>query len=864
MRVTGPEGLCDVPDSGHAEAGMYQAIGGVPPQEQDTTVESTLMSRPALTIDITPPDPDAPQALALTAQPARSIRTWRPGRLPVAPGPLIGREWELSAIRHSLLSDDVRLLTLWGPAGIGKTRMALAVCADEELGRAFKDDIVFVDLAPVREPSNVMAAIAEAFGFGDASNPLLLDEVASPLSHRQVLLVLDNFEHVLEFAPQLAQLLVSCPSLKVLATSRAALRLRWEHAFPIPPLPVPYRTLPNDAQSAAAYAGVAMFVERARAARPDFQLTDANASVVADLCARLDGLPLALELAAARTQGLPLLVLLKRLDDRLALLQSGAPDLPARQQTLRRALTWSYDLLDADQQKLFRRLAVFVEGFSPEAAEAVCAEPGSEIDVLEGLSTLVHHSLLRLEETADGEARYSMLATIRDYGLEHLARSDEAEEIRRRHVAFYLTLAEDAEPRLWGPEQVEWLELLELEHGNLRAALRWAIVCGEVEQGMRLGAALRRFWSIRGHLTEGRSWLRLLTMPQPSHIEPDHARGLAAAAAGWLAEDQGDYAEAASLQEQSLTLCRKVGDKPGIANALHRLGVLAKYADDAVTARSRFEESLAIFRSIGFNEGTPLVVHDLGILCLDQGDFASAREYFDQSLAIRREVGDIRGIALALLGLARVTLSQGDLAHARTQLEEALTTLRKLGDHQSIASVLEVFACLAARHGGTARALRLVGAAESLRTTVGAQPSPDWRSDLEEHHAHTRGELGDAASAAAHAEGRAMALDDAIQLCLEQQTLARASDLPPGEIVVNGVLEEFTRREREVIELAVRGWSNRQIATELVISERTAEGHIHNILGKLQLDSRAQLVAWGARLGLVMAEKDLPSRGLVS
>jgi predicted ATPase/DNA-binding CsgD family transcriptional regulator len=855
MGSLGPEGLCDVQTWSQVEPGTDQTGGALPPT-RDNASDSIQVIGEGFALEMTS---------AQTSLAVRPTRAWRTGRLPIAPGPLIGRDWEMAAIRELVLQEDVRLLTLWGPAGIGKTRLALAVAADEELAQAFKDDIVFVDLAPIREPSNVMPAIAEAFGLGEATGRLL-SELESPLQHRQVLLVLDNVEHVLDCAPQLAQLLVSCPSLKVLATSRAALRLRWEHAFPVPPLPVPYRALPTDAETAASYAGVALFVDRARAARPDFQLTDANASVVADLCTRLDGMPLALELAAARTQGLPLLVLLKRLDDRLTLLQSGAPDLPARQQTLRRALTWSYDLLDEAQQKLFRRMAVFVDGCSPEAAEAVCGDQDADVeaDVLEGLSILVHHSLVRLDETAMGQARYSMLATIRDYALEHLSRSGEAEEIRGRHVAYYLSLAEEADQQLWGPDQLEWLERLEVEHGNLRAALRWAIVSGEADFGMRLGAALRRFWSIRGHLTEGRSWLRrLLALPQPSHVEPAHARGLAAAAAGWLAEDQGDYGEAASLQEQSLVLCRQVGDEQGIANALHRLAVLAKYADDTATARARFEESLTIFQSLGVSDGTPRVLHDLGALCLDGGDLTRAREYFDHALAIRRGVGDHRGIALALLGLARVALGQGDLAPARAQLEEALSLLRKLGDHQSIASVLEVFACLAARRGGTARALRLVGAAESLRTAVGAHPAPDWRSDLEAYQAATRGELGHAASAAAHAEGRAMVLEDAIQLCLEQETLARASDCPE-EVMVNGFLEEFTRREREVIELAVRGWSNRQIANELVISERTAEGHIHNILGKLQLDSRAQLVAWGARLGLVMTEKDLPGRGLAS
>jgi predicted ATPase/DNA-binding CsgD family transcriptional regulator len=783
---------------------------------------------------------------------------WRDGRLPAQPGHLIGRAWELEAIRHSLLQADIRLLTLWGPAGIGKTRLALAVAADPQIRAAFKGDVVFVDLAPVRDPTNALRAIAEAFGLDDAPHPLLIKQLESPLSDGQVLLVLDNLEQVIEFAPQLVPLLISCPSLKVLATSRSALRLRWEHAFPIAPLAVPHTTLPTDAATAGAYAGVALFVERARAARPDFKLTDANAATVAHLCARLDGLPLAIELAAARTKGLPLLTLLKRLDDRFALLESGPPDLPARQRTLRRALMWSYDLLEQDQQALFARFSVFDGGCSPEAAEAVCADSASGADVFEGLSSLVRQSLLRLHEAAGGLPRYTMLATIRDFALEHLVRSGAADDVRRRHAEYYLALAEEAASQLGGPRQLEALDQLEREHANLREALRWAIDSSQVEIGLRLGVAMRQFWSIRGYIAEGRTWLRrLLALPQPAR--GDAARAVALAAAGSFAEAQADYQQAVRLQEESLALCRQTGDAQGIANALHRLGVLAKYADDVASAHIRLEESLAMLRSLGFTSRTPRVLQALGNLCLDEGDHATAREYFDQSLAIRRRFGDIRGVALALVGLARVSVAQGDLTRARSQLEEALAILRRLGDHRSLTRVLEVFAAIAARRGAASRALRLLGAAESMRVAVGARATPDWIADLEALKAAAHEELGEPAAAAAHGIGRSLALDEAVQLCLEDDTLARANSCPE-KVLVNGVVEELTKREREIIELAVRGWSNRQIGNELAISERTSEGHIHNILTKLQLESRAQLVAWGARLGLLVGEIDLPGQ----
>jgi predicted ATPase/DNA-binding CsgD family transcriptional regulator len=785
-------------------------------------------------------------------QAGATVQEWRPRGVPTQPGPLIGREWEQKAIQRSLLQADVRLLTLWGPAGIGKTRLALTVAVAPEVVAEFQDGVVFVDLTQVDEPTAVMPALADALGLDQ------VDAVIPYLQNRRLLLVLDNLEHVLDGAPELAPLLVSCPSVKILATSRAALRLRWEHAFPVAPLAVPHSQLPTDAQSAASYAGIALFVERARAARPDFRLTDDNARAVAEVCTRLEGLPLALELAASRIKGLPLLVLLARLEEgRLELLQGGAPDLPARQQTLRRALAWSYDLLDEHQQTLFRRLGVFVDGCTPEAAEAVCGGGEMQGDVLEGLAVLVHTSLLRLEEPPGGHPRYTMLATVRDYSVDRLGSGGEARETRARHAAYYLGLADEAEAQLPGAERTEWLERLEREHGNLRAGLQWTIESGQPEHGLRIAVALSHFWSMRGHLTEGREWLRVL-LDLSTAVEGGPARAGALAAAGTLAQAEGDPNEAMRLHEQSLELRRQTGDLLGIAASLHSLGALAHDTGDLSRARSRFEESLATYQALGDPVGTSVVLQELGSLELDQGDLDGGRVALEESLAICRASSDLGRASACVLGLARLALRQNDLNGARSMLEEALGLVRQVDDDQGIASVLEGFACVAARRNAPDRALRLVGAAECLREAKNAGKASEWSVDLEAAQAAAHEALGQAQAEAALAEGQALSLEQALELCREDEPSARSIDVPQV-VLVNGCLEELTRREREVIELAVRGWSNRQIANELVISERTAEGHIHNILGKLQLESRSQLAAWGVRAGLIKTDEPTPS-----
>lgn len=496
-------------------------------------------------------------------------RTGRTCNLPTPSTPLVGRDAERAAVAARLRHADVRLLTLTGAGGVGKTRLALAVAGD--LLERFEDGVFFLDLSPTADPDLVPSMIARVLEVGEAGRRPLIERLVEHLGERSLLLVLDNAEQVLGAAPLVAGLLAACPRLKVLVTSRAALRLSGEHEHPVPPLQLPDPTDPPDPESLARCEAVALFVQRARAARPEFEITPANAPSVAELCARLDGLPLAIELAAARVKVLSPPALLARLGRRLCLLTGGARDLPARQQALRNTMDWCYDLLAPAEQVLFARLAVFVGGCTLEAAEAV-AGAGDEAapDVLDGLALLVDQSLLRQVEGPDGEPRFTMLETVREYAAERLEAGGDADVWRRRHADYYLALAEQAAPELVGPRQGAWLDRLEREHDNLRAALSWALERDEQTLGLRLVAALGHFWRVRGHLNEGQGWFERLLSRWPD--APAHARAEALSAAGNLAHARDDYGRAA-YHEASRSLRRALEDARGAAQSLHTVGV---------------------------------------------------------------------------------------------------------------------------------------------------------------------------------------------------------------------------------------------------------------------------------------------------
>jgi len=724
--------------------------------------------------------------------------------LPVQRTKLVGRAKEVAAAKELLLRPDVRLVTVTGPGGIGKTRLAVEVA--RELDEQFPNGAHFVPLSAINDPGLVIPAILQTLKIREAGAQSPLEILTKNLQQSlraPMLFLLDNFEHLVQVAPQLTELLTASPHLKIMVTSRAALHVYGEHEFPVPALAVPdLRSLPG-LEALAQYPAVALFVERALAAKSDFELDRHNAPAVIEVCAGLDGLPLAIELAAARVKVLSPSAMRTRLTSRLQLLTGGARDLPQRQQTLRATIDWSYGLLNSAEQKLLRRLSVFVGGCTLEGVEAVCdTKSDLELDLLDGMASMVDKSLVHQIEQKNGESRFLMLETIREYGREKLKESGEEAPTRRAHAAYCLVLAEEEASEQSGADGAEWLERFALEHDNLRAALEWLTETGDGEWGLRLGAAMFRFWETREYLIEGRNRLaKLLKMSEAA--APTKARERVLFAAGILAGVQGDYAAADGLLreslevarqledkqgaavslnalgatariqghlavahpllEESLALWRELGDQKAIARALSNLANVVKLQGDFSRARTLCRECLSIFRALGDQNGVAWSLNNEGDIAHDEGESAAARTLYQQGLAIFRELGDRWGVAATLADLGTLAREQRDYATADSLYRESLRIFRELGHKRGIARLLECFACLAAAQSQAQRALRLAGTARALRQDIGAPRSPADQTRLEALLDPARKSLSEAAVAAAWSEGWATPTEKAIE-----------------------------------------------------------------------------------------------------
>jgi len=648
-------------------------------------------------------------AEAVMALPRGAIMTNRAGQqrnnLPAQLSSFIGRETEVRAICTLLQRTDVRFVTLTGVGGVGKTRLSLQVAT--ELLNSFADGVYFVSLASISDPALVASTIAQVFGLKESRDRQSLDLLKAFLQERQLLLLLDNFEQVAMATPILLELLTVCPGLKLLTTSRTILHIRGEYVFPVSPLALPDLKHLPDSEALAQFAAVTLFLQRAQAIKPDFQMTRANASAIAEICTHLDGLPLAIELAVAHIRWLPPRGLLARLGHRLQVLTGGAKDLPERHQTLWNTLTWSYDLLNADEQRLFRRLSVFVGDCTLEALERVCdTVDGPGLAILERVSSLLDKSLIQQvgypAEQEHDEPHLVMLETLREYGLDRLEKTGELEVTRQAHALYYLALAEEAEPKLIGAEEQRWLERLEGAHENLREALIWTLEdSGEqLELALRLGGALWRFWWERGHLSEGRSFLeRALSKSEGMNLKTS-IRAKALNAVGMLAALQGNYSQAEKLCGESLALFREIGEKQGIAISLYLQGQIAGWRSNYEAARSLTEEALAIFRELEDKWGSASSLDTLATVALNKGDYLKAFVLAEESLALSREIGDKGRAAHSLWLLAVLIFFQGDHARAHSLILESLALAKEVNDKRGIADALVISGYVSFFQGG--------------------------------------------------------------------------------------------------------------------------------------------------------------------
>jgi len=760
---------------------------------------------------------------------------------PVPTTPLIGRAAAMADLRALVAQKRTRLLTLTGPGGTGKSRLALELAY--EIGSAY-GNLWFVDLTTIHGSELVAGAIAFTVGVQETGTRPLETTLEEILSAQPGLILLDNFEQVMDAAGVVDDLLGACPDLVAVVTSREALGLRSEHVYLVEPLPVPDKSQLADADALRQVPSVVLFEERARARRATFQLTDEALPAVASICARLDGLPLAIELAAAQVGVLTPAVILARLEARAPLIRAVHRDLPARHQTLEATVAWSYDLLEPTEQAAFRRCGVFSGGFTAAAAERVCGNLGAgavEGDALAVLAQLVTKSLVRIVDDAVAEPRFWLLETIRKYAVDQLELADELAETRERHARYFVELAEELQPSLRGPAMAATLDALARDYGNFRAVFQWALEIDDLTSGLRLANALYRYWVARGHLSEARGWLESALVRSQAVLPATRAAALNAG--GVMAEMQHDHERAMGYFRDSLELWETLGDPGRVAGALLNLGIEANISGRADEAQRHLERAQELFLAVGDRSGQGRAVASRARVAREQGDLARALHLAEESLGLFQAVGDLFGTTQQFANLGHVRLALDDRPAAVDAFRQALVNWRAIGNTVDVAECLEGVAAVVA-NAQPRRAAHLLGAAEVLRETSGALVAAVDLSRYAQLVARVKNQLRADTFATAWREGRELPIEDATDLALREDAAAGAA----GDVDEAG---QLSPRERDVAQLIAAGSSNREIADALVVSVKTVETHIQHIFRKLNVKARSEVAVWAARHGLV-------------